>query len=124
MTTMVERMAKAAWADFTGLGSFEEYQMQGFEDTEAENREVYAARLADWPDSNMIHPSPDAFRSAARAALTALLEPSEGMVRKAEGHSDFILPVGTHDNSRKARLSEMRLAFVCAIQAALDERKA
>lgn len=108
MTTMVEKMAKAAWADFTGLGSFEEYQMQGFEDTEAENREVYAARLADWPDSNMIHPSPEAFRSAARAALTALLEPSEGMLEECGN--------GTAAQWAPAIWRVM-------IQAALDERE-
>jgi hypothetical protein len=56
---------------------------------------------------------------AARAAIKAMREPTPGMMRKAEGYSDFMLPDETHDNTVEGRRAEMRMAYQCAIDAAL-----
>ncbi len=91
MTTMVEKMALALLnADRTRNGW----------------PEIVNFRLLSELDA-------DTYRSSARAALTALLEPSEGMVRAGE--------VPTDDFHRG--LYEFGDAFQNAIQAALDERE-
>ena len=114
MTTMIERMAKAAWADYVGLGSFEKFRHRADGNTEDQQRAEYAAALAQWPNTGLF-PSDDAFRSAARAALTALLDPTAAM---AQAGADNLVGSATDDWSEDARV-----IWRAMIQAALDEKE-
>jgi len=59
----------------------------------------------------------------ARAALQALMEPTDHMVWKGEGMSDFMLDGECFDNSGDGRRVEMKMAFKVMIEAALEEHE-
>lgn len=62
------------------------------------------------------------YRGMARAAIEALMEPTEGMLYRGEGMTDFILPDG-FENSKQSRMQEFKYGFREALKAALEEGK-
>lgn len=55
----------------------------------------------------------------ARAAIEAMMEPTDYMVYRGEGMSDFILDDECFDNSCEGRRKEMRMAYQVMIETAL-----
>ena len=73
--SMIEKMARAAWAEYAGIPLVRE----GWMDDEIWQEEHVDA-MARWPDDVGTHIGADGFRDCARAALSVLLEPSAAMI--------------------------------------------
>ena len=64
----------------------------------------------------------DLYRHMALAAIKAMEEPTEAMVRIGEGLSDFVMPTG-FDKSREGRQRELRAAYRTMISTAIQEKE-
>jgi hypothetical protein len=105
MTTMIEKMARAAWAEYAGIPQVRDDWMD-----DEDWQEEHVDAMARWPDDAGTHIGAEGFRRCARAALTALLEPSEPMT--AAGYREEAHVLRSHHQTYKAM-----------IQAALDEKE-
>lgn len=77
--TMVERMARAAWAEYAGIPQIREDWMD-----DEDWQEDHVDAMARWPEDAGTHIGADGFRRCARAALTALLDPSQVVINAGD----------------------------------------
>jgi hypothetical protein len=100
---MVEKMARAAWAEYAGIPQVREDWMD-----DEDWQEDHIDAMARWPDNAGTHIGAEGFRECARAALAAMMEPSDAMN-----------VAGFKEDSRFLRSHHQ--TYQAMIQAALDE---
>lgn len=121
--TVVERMARAAWAEFSRIPQVREEWMD-----DKTWQEDHIDEMARWPDDAGTHIGADGFRRCARAALKTLLEPTAAVIDKGIDALDDCVDEnfssdadGNRDYYTTIRSDGAARTFRAMIQAALDE---